>query len=219
MKNIILITVNQIVSMGKKHLKIIAITLVLLFLSCSCSQDINNSSTDSQQGFDGKKLIRLSSNSNPVKQNSPDTTDALMQDMYEFKSYTQVFFALWAAYIEEISPVLDYFNRKDISLEEKTEHAIILADAYRDFKYEIESLHPPEIALKAHNAAVNALTYRYLFFKAYASNATISELNELENNTYLEEVLFWEELDKIYKYFEEKADGEFDNNRNLLIDI
>lgn len=205
--------------MRKTRLQIFAVTLILLFMTFSCSQDIDSYSDDSQSGFDKEKLIELSSHPNPEEQNSHDTPGTLIREMDEFKSFTQVFFALWAAHIEKTSPVLDYFNRRDISLDEKIEHAYVLAEAYRDFKREIELIDPPEIALKIQDAAVKALTYRILFFEGYTSNATISELNELENNAYLEEALFWEELDKIYSYFEEMAIGEFDNNKNISMTI
>jgi hypothetical protein len=203
--------------MAKTYLKIFLAPLILIFLVGGCYTDISSSSGDNQPGFDREKLIELSSYSNEVvKETGSDNFDTLMIEMEEFKSFTDAFFRIWSEHIDKVSPVLDSFNRNDISLEEKTEYAYSLAESYRDFKHEIGLINPPPIAVKAYDAAVKALTYRILFFEGYTKNIHISELNDLENKAYLTEALFWEELDKIYKYFEEMID-ESDNNGNLFV--
>jgi hypothetical protein len=198
--------------MRKTHLIIFALSLTLLFLACSCSQDASKSYVGNE-GFDGEKLVTYS---NTERQASPGSADALVKEIEDFKSFNEALFSIWGEHIDRSSQALESFNRNDISLEKKIEYAAILSEYYLDFKRDIESLTPPEAAFKAYDAAVKAINYRVLFFEKYTQSADISELNELENMAYLAEALFWEELDEVYRYFEERTDELSKNERMIL---
>ena len=99
--------------------------------------------------------------------------------------------------------MLDDFNGSTI-FEEKIKCSRILEQKYLEFKVNLEDIKPPSIALPAKNLAIEAVSYRILFFKKFNENAPVEELNEIENQAYLAETIFWEEIDKIYKYFDEE---------------
>ena len=73
-----------------------------------------------------------------------------------------------------------------------------------EFEINLENIKPPAIAEKAYNIAVEAVSYRVLFFKKFNENAPIKELNELEGKAYIAEAGFWDEIDRIYNYFDEE---------------
>ena len=41
-------------------------------------------------------------------------------------------------------------------------------------------------------------------FARLSANTSIDELNEIENQAYLTEISFWDEIDRIYKHFDEE---------------
>ncbi|MHB1376273.1 MAG: hypothetical protein ACYCXB_02485 [Candidatus Humimicrobiaceae bacterium] len=127
----------------------------------------------------------------------------LKVELEDFKSFGDEFFPVWTEYMSIISVMLDDFNNCTI-LEEKFKNSEILEKKYLEFKFRLENIKPPSIALQAKNIAIEAVSYRILFFKKFNENASIDELNEIENKAYLTEISFWDEVDRIYKYFDEE---------------
>ena len=124
-------------------------------------------------------------------------------ELEDFKSFSDELFPIWTDNINRTSSILDDFNGSTI-FEEKIKCSRILEQKYLEFKGDLENIKPPSIALQANNLAIEAVSYRILFFKKFNENAPVEELNEIENQAYLAETIFWEEIDKIYKYFDEE---------------
>lgn len=125
-------------------------------------------------------------------------------ELEDFKSFSDELFPIWLDHIDRTSSILDDFNANTIS-EEKIKDSKILEQKYLEFEFKLENIKPPSIALHANKFAINAVSYRVLFFKKFNENAPIEELNEIEHQAYLAEASFWEEIDKIYKYFGEEV--------------
>lgn len=124
-------------------------------------------------------------------------------ELEDFKSFSDEFFPIWTEHMSIISVMLDDFNNCTI-LEEKFKNSEILEKKYLEFKFRLENVKPPPIALQAKKIGIEAVSYRILFFKKFNENASIDELNEIENEAYLTEISFWDEVDRIYKYFDEE---------------
>jgi len=124
-------------------------------------------------------------------------------ELKSFKSFSDELFPIWIDHINRTSSMLDDFNGSTI-FEEKIKCSRILEQKYLEFKVNLEDIKSPSIALQAKNLAIEAVSYRILFFKKFNENAPVEELNEIENQAYLAETIFWEEIDKIYKYFDEE---------------
>ncbi|MDZ7838803.1 MAG: hypothetical protein U5N58_13200 [Actinomycetota bacterium] len=58
---------------------------------------------------------------------------------------------------------------------------------------------------------------RILFFEEFEKGAENDILIEIEKESYLSETLFWEEIDKIYSYFDQTAEqlGISTNNQKI----
>lgn len=124
-------------------------------------------------------------------------------ELEDFKSFSDDFFPIWTEHMSVISVMLDDFNNCT-TLEEKFKNSEILEKKYLEFKFRLENIKPPSTALQAKKIAIEAVSYRILFFKKFNENVSINELNEIENKAYLTEVSFWDEIDRIYKYFDEE---------------
>ena len=124
-------------------------------------------------------------------------------ELKDFKSFSDELFPIWSDHINRTSSMLDDFN-SSTNFEEKIKYSKMLEQKYLEFKVNLEDIKPPSIALQANNLAIEAVSYRILFFKKFNENVPIEELNEIENQAYLAETSFWEEIDKIYKYFDEE---------------
>ena len=124
-------------------------------------------------------------------------------ELEDFKSFSDELFPIWLDHIDRTSSILEDFDGSTI-FEEKIKDSKILEQKYLEFEFKLENIKPPSIALQANKFAINAVSYRVLFFKKFNENAPVEELNEIENQTYLAEASFWEEIDKIYKYFGEE---------------
>jgi|GEM_PF-1778102 len=183
--------------------------------------------SDYQKGWDPEEKIEAGFDQDsmyvPGKQHtvkdSPvvgTSRESLAAEISEFKAFSEEFFAIWAGHIDETSGILDSFNDNNISIEEKTGYAVLLAERYKDFRTGLLTLNPPGTALKAYSKALEAISYRILFFEGYIKNIDIEELNHLENMAYILEAEFWEEMDKIYKYFEEKAGEKPDKEDEII---
>ena len=124
-------------------------------------------------------------------------------ELGQFKSFSDELFPIWAGHIDRTSTILDDFNASTI-FEEKAEYSKILEQRYMEFEINLENIKPPAIAEKAYNIAVEAVSYRVLFFKKFNKNAPINELNEIEGKAYIAESGFWDEIDRIYNYFDKE---------------
>jgi len=98
---------------------------------------------------------------------------------------------------------IDDFNNNRI-LKEKIINSMLLEQNYQEFKLSLENIKPPLTALKANRAAIESVSYNVLFFKKFNENAPIEELNLIENQAYLAEVSFWDEIDRIYEHFDKE---------------
>ena len=96
---------------------------------------------------------------------------------------------------------LEDYNSSTV-FEEKAKKSEILKQKYIEFKFRLENIEPPPIAEGAYILAVEAVSYRILFFKEFNENAPIKELDEIEGRAYLAETDFWIEIDRIYTYFD-----------------
>ena len=124
-------------------------------------------------------------------------------ELGQFKSFSDEFFPIWADHIDRTSSMLDDFNASTI-FEEKAECSKILEQRYMEFEVKLENIKPPAIAEKAYNIAVEAVSYRVIFFKKFNENTPVKELNEIEGKAYISEAGFWDEIDRIYNYFDEE---------------
>lgn len=124
-------------------------------------------------------------------------------ELQDYKSFSDELFPVWLDHINRTSSVLEDFNSGTV-FEEKIKKSEILEQKYTEFKTSLENIEPPVIAAGAYNLAVEAVSYRILFFKKFNENAPSKELDEIEGRAYLAETDFWIEIDKIYKHFDEE---------------
>jgi len=151
-------------------------------------------------GFDKDTLKEIS-----LESESHTTLAGFKDEMEDFKSFSDEFFPIWLDHINNTSSILDDFNDSTI-LEEKIRCSEVLEQRYLEFKVNLENLEPPPIALKAYSLAVEAVSYRALFFKMFNENASVNKLSEIENKAYLTEASFWEEIDNVYGYFDQEME-------------
>ena len=178
-----------------------ALILILIFVSAvlmGCSTKEN--SENNEPGFNEYTLKEIS-----LKSDSQTTLTGFKDELEDFKSFSDEFFPIWSDHIESTSSLLDDFNNNTI-LEEKARYSEVLEQRYLEFKGNLENIEPPDIALKAHNLAIESVSYRALFFKMFNENASTKELSEIENKAYLAEASFWEEIDNIYGYFDQEME-------------
>ncbi len=187
---------------------ILMLICVLVFLmGCETKQY----SQYEEPGFNEDTLKEMS-----LKTGEETTFTGLKDELEDFKSFSDEFFPIWLNHINSTSSILDDFNSSTI-YEEKIRCAEVLEQKHLEFKNNLENIEPPPIALKAYNLAVEAVSYRALFFKMFYENASADKLSEIENNAYLAEASFWEEMDNIYGYFDQeierlkKEDGTIHN--------
>ena len=178
-----------------------ALILILIFVSAvlmGCSTKEN--SENKEPGFNEDTLKEIS-----LKSDSQTTLTGFKDELEDFKSFSDEFFPIWSDHIESTSSLLDDFNNNTI-LEEKARYSEVLEQRYLEFKGNLENIEPPDIALKAHNLAIESVSYRARFFKMFNENASTKELSEIENKAYLAEASFWEEIDNIYGYFDQEME-------------
>ena len=178
-----------------------AMILILIFVSAvliGCNT--KEYSENKEPGFDGDIIKEIS-----LKNDGQTTLTGFRDELEEFKSFSEEFFPIWLDHINSTSSILDDFNSSNI-YEEKARCSEVLEKSYLELKVNLENLEPPPIALKAYNLAVEAVSYRALFFKMFNENAPAIELGEIENKAYLAEVSFWEEIDNIYNYFDREME-------------
>ena len=124
-------------------------------------------------------------------------------ELEDFKSFSEEFFPIWMDNKNTIKPMVEDFNNSS-RLKEKIESAKLLEEKYLEFKFNLENIKPPLIAFQANKLAVESVSYRVLFFKKFYENTSMDELNKIENQAFSVETRLWDEIDRIYKYFDEK---------------
>jgi hypothetical protein len=178
-----------------------ALILMLIFVSViimGCGT--KEYSQYKEVGFDKDTLKEIS-----LESESHTTLTGFKDELEDFKSFSDKFFPIWLDHINSTSSILDDFNSSSI-YEEKIRCSGVLEQRYLEFKVNLENLEPPPIALKAYSLAVEAVSYRALFFKMFNENAPVNKLSEIENEAYLAEASFWEEIDNIYSYFDQEME-------------
>ena len=168
----------------KNLIKILILILVCaLFILMGCvKKDYSAIDEDNELPKQGAIQEIVEVKSLEFKQQTSYT--GFKNELEEFKSFSDEFFSIWAYHINRTSSVLDDFNSSNIQ-EEKLKYSETLEQDYSDFKIKLENIKPPDIAKTAHNLAIEAVSYRVLFFKKINKNAPINELNKLENQAYL----------------------------------
>ena len=178
-----------------------AMILILIFVSAvliGCNT--KEYSENKEPGFDGDIIKEIS-----LKNDGQTTLTGFKDELEDFKSFSEEFFPIWMDHINSTSSILDDFNSSTI-YEEKARCSEVLEKSYLEFEVNLENLKPPPIALTAYNLAVEAVSYRALFFKMFNGNAPAIELGEIESKAYLAEASFWEEIDNVYGYFEQEME-------------
>jgi hypothetical protein len=198
--------------LGKILIAIMLFYVILLLAGCVVNYE-STSENNGQDGFDQNRLAVLN-----IYQEDSLSTDKLLAEIEYYKSFSEEFFSIWSSHIDKTSGVLESFNRDDISIDKKIEYALILERDYQDFQEDLKAVNPPDIAADAYEVALKTISYRILFFKSFSEGAGIEELEQLENQAYLLETLFWEEIDKLYEYFDTriKEHGQ-DNDFRFVI--
>ncbi len=182
-------------------MRLIIIILILLlvcvsFILMGCAQKDYNAT----EVPDFNQQILQEKSSDIEKQ---PTFIEFKNELQEYKSFSDELFPVWLDHINNTSSMLEDFNSSAV-FEEKIKKSEILEQKYTEFKASLENIEPPPIAEGAYSLAVEAVSYRILFFKKFNENAPIKELNEIEGQSYLAETDFWVEIDKIYTYFDEE---------------
>jgi hypothetical protein len=196
---------------------LILILLCVLFILLGCAKKeystIDKENELLKQGTN-REIVEVKS----IEFEKQTSYTGFKNELEEFKLFSDEFFSIWADHINRTSSMLDDFNSSDI-LEEKLKYSEILEQDYSDFEIKLENIKPPDIAKTAHNLAVEAVSYRVLFFQNINKNAPINELNKLENQAYLAEASFWEEINRIYEYFDEEFAtlNTTDDNKYIVI--
>ena len=196
----------------KALIKALILTLVCLFvflIGCVKEDYIKYK----EPGFSNDILKEIS-----LDVEKQTTAAELKDELGQFKSFSDELFTIWSEHISRTSSMLDDFNSSAI-LEKKLVYSDSLEQKYSEFKVNLEIIEPPEIAKEAYDLAFEAVSFRVLFFKKYNENAPVRELNELEGKAYIAEAGFWDEIERIYKYFDEELAGLDAENDNKYIVI
>lgn len=138
--------------------------------------------------------------------NAESPEEQLEIQLREFYEFSKKFFSVWNDHIEKTSHILEKFNNKNTTLDNKIIYSRILFEKYEEFNFNLEQLTPPPEASKAYQYALNAVSRRILFFEEFGKGTSMYKLIEIENAAYLYETLFWEEINRLYDYFDEMLD-------------
>ncbi len=176
----------------------ILIAAGILVLSSGCAQKSENS-YHQKTGL-SHSLVYITDEPNEI--NSIMQFEAKLKDFY---SFTQEFFAVWDYHIEKTDLVLEKFNNSDTGLNEKIKYSQILLEKYRIFKQDLSHIDPPSEASRAYKFALEAINQRILFFEGFQEGRPLYVLDEAEQEAYLMEKLFWEEINKIYDHLDQAA--------------
>ena len=182
-----------------RKLLTILIVMGIFILSTGCTKkDENNSSLEY---FNEADLIKYSSNKN----NEMDAKEQFKVQLGKFSDFSKKFFSIWKDHIEKTTQLLEKFNNENITLDEKVLYSQMLLEKYEKFNDDLKQITPPPEASRAYHYALSAISKRILFFKEFEKGTNVYTLTEIENEAYLYETLFWEEIDNIYNDFDERS--------------
>lgn len=172
----------------------------VFILSISCAK--KDADNNSQDYFSKADLLKYGLN----EKSEMNPREQFEIQLKEFHDFSREFFSVWDNHIEATTPLLKKFNNKDTILDDKIMYSGMLREKYEKFSDDIKQITPPPEAAKAYQYALNAISKRILFFKEFEKGTSIYQLTEIENEAYLYETLFWEEIDNIYNHFDEISD-------------
>jgi len=180
----------------KPFIKVLILVFVcILVLLMGCSK--KDYSQYKEPGFN-QDIIKVKS----LNVEQQTTFTEFKDEMEEFKSFSDEFFPIWSEHINKTSSTLDDFNSSTI-LEEKFICSDALEKRYSEFLSQLENIKAPAITKKAYELALESVSYRILFFKKFNQNAPVNELSKLEGMAYIAEAGFWDEINNLYRYFDE----------------
>ncbi len=181
----------------KPFIKVLILILVCVFVFLmGCAK--KDYSQYKEPGFN-QDIIKVKSLN--VEQQA--TFTEFKDELGQFKSFNDEFFPIWSEHINKTSSMLDDFNSSTV-LEEKFICSDALEKRYSELLSQLENIKAPAIAKKAYELALEAVSYRALFFKKFNQNAPVDELSKLEGKAYIAEAGFWDEIDNLYRYFDEE---------------
>lgn len=184
-----------------KKLLIVSILTGLFIFALGCSQ--KSEENDPGQYFNETDLIVYNTDENTDEDNKIGPVEELEIQLREFYDFSKKFFEIWNGHIESTAQLLEKFNDKNAILDDKIIYSRILYEKYEKFDEDLKQITPPIEAHSAYQYALNAISQRKLFFEEFEKGTGMYELIEIENEAYIYETLFWEEMDKIYTHFDE----------------
>lgn len=124
----------------------------------------------------------------------------------EFYDFSHEFFAVWDYHIEDTEGLFEKFNNSQTPIEQRIIYAGMLRQKYEKFGNALMQITPPPEASQAHQYALAAISKRIEFFAGFEQGKDMSVLMEIKDDSYFYEMLFWEEIDSIYDYFDQMAE-------------
>jgi hypothetical protein len=185
---------SALVIVMKKLLSILII-IGILILSVGCAQ--KSKANNTQEYFSKVDLISYNTDENN-KINQEEQFEIQLKEFYDF---SQKFFQILNEHIEDITLLLEKFNNKNTNLDDKIICSRMLHEKYEKFSDDLKQINPPDEASKAYQFILNAISKRILFFEGFEKGTSIDTLIEIEKEAYYYEMLFWEEIDKIYDHY------------------
>jgi hypothetical protein len=180
---------------------LIIFTLSLFYLGCSKE----STGIDILEYSGGLELLEYDIDKNILIDQNIHTTKKFEEQLKDFYEFSQEFFFVWNEHIEDSNLLFEKFNNVDTTLKEKITYARLIREKYMIFKDELNQITPPNIASVAYHCALDSISKRILFLKKFEEGADLQTLIKIEKEAYLYETLFWEELEKIYNYFDETS--------------
>jgi hypothetical protein len=110
---------------------------------------------------------------------------------------------MWLDSIEKTNPILNMFNSESI-YSEKVVYANQLEEQYTILLESMKKLDPPNLGKRSHELALNSIEKRIGYFKCIKEN-DFEKINNIENEAYLYETMFWEEVDSIFNRLTNRA--------------
>ena len=183
---------------------------IITFLLISCYK--NYSPIYKEDNIDNKIENALYFKNIDNSNNHLDTKIYDFEDRIKsFSKFNEDFFNIWSKYIDHTEYLLKNFNEEKDNLNLKASYAKVLVIEYDKFSKELSCIEVPDFADNAYKYGLGSVIYRKLYFEHYIGNidkynfGNINKLNYIENQAYLCETKFWEELDKIYIQFDADA--------------
>ena len=116
------------------------------------------------------------------------------ENIKSFYDFCKKFFSLWEKYLERISPLISEFKNKQSSIGSKQIFADIIAEQYGKYLNDLTNLKVQSFLDKAFNLFLNSIKYKRIFFNLYCTNPNNKELDNIKNESKLNEEQFWLEI-------------------------